>query len=476
MRSLTSHAVSVRGRLTIAVTVLFAAVVFFGSWFLLNRAEAAWVDDLQAQDIAELEQLAADLTIIESTYPGFGTSTFPLPVGADGTTFTLVDSAGVILGTTPVEVFSTGAIIPIIPPGADPETIIELGSGVIIGPDFGAIAPATPGEMVTVSVPVELQNGTLTLVASSSLAPIQAGVDALGNTLRIVVPLLIAAVAVLAWTVTGRAFRPVEAITNQVERITDDRLDERVPVPNSRDEVAHLASTMNRMLDRLSASRSRQREFVSDASHELRNPVATSKAKLEVGLAHSEHTDWERTAEIVLEEQDRLGRLIDDLLLLARLDESPEPSTRADVDVDDIIYTETSRPQPTPIDISGVEPARIQGDRHQLTRLVRNLIDNATSYATNQVTVTLQNNSDHILLAIEDDGPGIPKDDRERVLERFVRTDHARTRTEGGTGLGLAIVNAVAAAHQGSVTITEAAIGGTRAEVRLPNTPSLASR
>lgn len=303
----------------------------------------------------------------------------------------------------------------------------------------------------------------------SSLQPVEAGVDALRDILWLVVPMLAFGVGVMTWFVTGRAFRPVEAITAQVERITDGRLDERVPVPDTRDEVAHLATTMNTMLDRLRSSRLRQREFVSDASHELRNPVATSKVKLEVALAHPDDVDWKETVSVVLEEQERLGRMIDDLLLLARIDEG-QALDRQEVDLDDIVFIESGRPLGVAVDVTSVEPTRVQGDQRQLIQLVRNLIDNAARHAQAEIVVTLHDADERALLTVEDDGQGIALEDRERVFERFVRLEDARTRDEGGAGLGLALVAGVAEAHGGSATVSEGAGGGARFEIALPKT------
>ena len=438
------------------VTALFALVMVLGGWFLLNRAEAAWIDDIEARDLAELEMLAADLQAFAVVGDGV-----VLPVGVDGTSFTLMDASGALIGATPVDVFSGGVVVEgVVPEGAVPDVVIQrMASG------DGSVEMI--GEVTTVTLDVSLEQGVVTLSAMSSLQPVEAGVEALRDILWLVVPLLAIGVGVMTWFVTGRAFRPVEAITAQVERITDGRLDERVPVPDTRDEVAHLASTMNNMLDRLRASRLRQREFVSDASHELRNPVATSKVKLEVALAHPAETDWEETASVVLEEQERLGRMVDDLLLLARIDEG-QALDRQEVDLDDVVFIESGRPLGVAVDVSGVEPTRIQGDQRQLTQLVRNLIDNAARHAQDRIVVTLVHDGNQAVLAVEDDGPGIPKEDRERVFERFVRLEDTRTRDEGGAGLGLALVAAVAEAHGGAATATAASGGGARFEVTLP--------
>jgi signal transduction histidine kinase len=446
---------SVRGRITGIVTALFALVMVFGSWFLLARAEAAWIEDLKAQDLAELEMLAGDLQAFDLLM-----EEVILPVGEGGTSFSLVDESGLLVGQTPDVVFSSGVIVggPI-PPGNGPLDFVE-------GPlDLGE--SGTSDQLTTVTFPVELASGTLTLIASSSLEPVEAGVDSMREILWLVVPLLVAGVGAMTWFVTGRAFRPVAAITDQVERISDDRLAERVPVPSSRDEVAHLARTMNTMLNRLSSSRHRQNQFVSDASHELRNPIATSKTKLEVALAHPEDTDWEETAQVVLEEQDRLGSLVDDLLLLARLDEGKPPEWQ-ETDLDDIIFAEVARHHRVAIDVSAVEPVRVSGDPRQLTRLVGNLLHNAVRHARKQVAVSLATAGQTAVLTVNDDGPGISEEDRIRIFERFVRLEDARSRDAGGAGLGLALVHAVATAHGGTVRVVEGESGGAQFEVHLP--------
>lgn len=448
MKTLRAWFGSVRGRITGIVTALFALVMVFGSWFLLARAEAAWIEDLKAQDLAELEMLAGDLQAFDLLM-----EEVILPVGEGGTSFSLVDESGLLVGQTPEVVFSSGVIVggPL-PPSNGPLDLGESG---------------TSNQLTTVTLPVELASGTLTLIASSSLEPVEAGVDSMREILWLVVPLLVAGVGAMTWLVTGRAFRPVAAITNQVERISDDRLDERVPVPSSRDEVAHLARTMNTMLNRLSSSRHRQNQFVSDASHELRNPIATSKTKLEVALAHPEDADWEETAQVVLEEQDRLGSLVDDLLLLARLDEG-KPAEWQEADLDDIIFAEVARPHRVAIDVSAVEPVRVSGDPRQLTRLVGNLLHNAVRHARNQVAVSLATAGKIAILTVNDDGPGIPEEDRIRIFERFVRLEDARSRDAGGAGLGLALVHAVATAHGGTVRVVEGESGGAQFEVHLP--------
>ena len=247
----------------------------------------------------------------------------------------------------------------------------------------------------------------------------------------------------------------------------------RVPVPNTDDEVARLARTMNGMLDRLERASSRQRAFVSDASHELRSPVSTIRAELEVASADADHADWPGVAQRTLGETERLSRLVDDLLALARLDEAQGPPTRNPVDLDDLILEEGLRTHRVPVRTTGVSAGRVAGDARQLTQVVRNLVDNAQRHAATQVAISLQREGDELILVVDDDGPGIPDSEREHIFDRFTRLDEARGRADGGAGLGLAVVRRVVEHHGGTVFVVDSdtasgGLGGARFVVRLP--------
>ncbi len=290
--------------------------------------------------------------------------------------------------------------------------------------------------------------------------------------LVVAVPLLVLLVGATTWVVVGRALRPVDRIRKEVEMITADRLDRRVPVPSSEDEIAALAMTMNGMLARLDASAQAQRQFVSDASHELRSPLATIRQQAELSQAHPEVTSVEELAGVVHEEGLRLQGLVDALLLLARLDEGAgAASAHEPVDLDDIALVEASRLRASGIvvDGSGIGPARVQGDGRLLGQLVRNLADNAARHARGRVAIGVGDQDGRAVLTVEDDGEGIPADQRERVFERFVRLDEARSRDAGGSGLGLPIVRAIAESVDGDVTVDASRWGGARFTVSLPS-------
>jgi signal transduction histidine kinase len=241
------------------------------------------------------------------------------------------------------------------------------------------------------------------------------------------IPLLLVVVGFTTWRATGRALAPVDAMRAEVDAISAAELSRRLPDPPGHDEIARLATTMNRMLARLEAAQARQRRFVSDASHEMRSPLATIRQHAEVALSHPDRTTTTRLAGTVLDEGARLQQLVEDLLLLARADEGTLNLRRQPVDLDDLVF--------------------------EAARVGFTLTESPTGTAR---------------LQIDDDGSGIPEPERRRVFERFVRLDDARSRDSGGSGLGLAIVAEIVTAHGGTVTIADSPLGGARFEVVLP--------
>jgi signal transduction histidine kinase len=309
-----------------------------------------------------------------------------------------------------------------------------------------------------------------TVYVAASLEEVDETVAAARNVLVATVPVVTAMVAVTTWVVVGRALHPVESLRSEVAEITASDLHRRVAVPAGGDELTRLARTMNEMLDRLDASSEQQRRFVGDAAHELQSPLASARTTLEVGMAGGGDTDWQSTAADVLDEHDRMGRLLRDLLFLARADEGPVEGRRVEVDLDDVVLTEVEylRPRATAtLDTSGVSAGRVLGDADALGRAVRNLLENADRHATEAVRVELRREDGQVCFVVADDGPGIPAADRERVFDRFTRLDAARSRGAGGTGLGLAISKQIVEAHGGTIGVVDGN-GGARVAVRLP--------
>jgi signal transduction histidine kinase len=313
--------------------------------------------------------------------------------------------------------------------------------------------------------------GDVTFVAQRSLAEVDSSVSDLTHLMWFSVPALVFLVGFAVWLLAGRALRPVEAIRSEAEEITGTTLDRRVPEPRTHDEVGKLARTMNAMLDRLERSSQQQRQFVSDASHELRSPIASIRTNLEVALRNADRADWPAVAQRALAEDARMEEMVADLLDLARLDEDMEFESIAsmpEVDLDELVLDETVRPHRSVIDTARVSAGRVHGRREQLARVVRNLLDNADRHAASRVAISLQNGARTVDLTVDDDGPGIAPEDRERVFERFTRLDDGRARDDGGLGLGLSMVRTIVERHGGTVTVDDAPIGGARFAVHLP--------
>ncbi len=326
-------------------------------------------------------------------------------------------------------------------------------------------------DFVVVAETAEVDAGSVLVLVGRSLEEVAESTGAVTRLVGVGAPLLLAVVALTTWWVVGRALAPVEAIRSQVDAISSTALDRRVPELSRGDEISRLAHTMNQMLDRLESSQLRQRRFVSDASHELRSPVATIRQIAEVAAAYPELNSIEEVTAAVLAEDLRIQALLDDLLVLARSDEGIPPAATKPVDVDYLLRQTAQRIRKTPgivVDTSAVVTGRVEGNPVLLARMVGNLADNAARHARSRVAFDLAEQDGFVIITVDDDGPGIAAADRDRVFERFVRLDEARARAEGGTGLGLAIVSEVVAAHRGTVTITDAPSGGARFTVRLP--------
>ena len=320
------------------------------------------------------------------------------------------------------------------------------------------------------SRPLDVNGQTFVLHVARTLKDVREGTAILRTSLLIAIPSVVVLLAALVWWLVGRTLRPVEAIRSEVADIGGSDLHRRVPEPTTEDEIARLATTMNGMLDRLQDATLRQQRFVSDASHELRSPLTRIRTELEVDLARPAEADLEATAHSVLAESTELQHLVDDLLHLARTDAGAHNNEREPVDLDDIVLREARRLKANErrsVDIAGVSAASVSGDRDQLTRAVRNLVDNAVRHASTTVTLTLAEQNSAAVLTVADDGSGVPPDQHEQVFERFARLDDARSRDSGGTGLGLAITRDIVVRHGGKIFIDSEAAGA-RFVVEIP--------
>ena len=318
---------------------------------------------------------------------------------------------------------------------------------------------------------IQLPSGSLVLHIGATIDDVRDSTAALGRSLAVAIPVVAAVLAALTWWLVGRALHPVEAIRAEVATISGTALQRRVPQPPGDDEIARLAATMNDMLGRIEASSRRQQRFVADASHELRSPLTRIKSEVEVDLAHPQAADYVATHRSVVEEAASLGRLVDDLLYLARADAGEMQSAGEVVAVGELVERQVGQAAVTsqvPIEMSGDDAAAVMGNYDQIARVVRNLLDNAIRHAATRVVVTLALERGDVVVAVEDDGPGIPADQRKRVFDRFARIDEARSAAEGGTGLGLAIAREIVDRHGGSISVDPDITTGARFVVRLP--------
>ena len=276
--------------------------------------------------------------------------------------------------------------------------------------------------------------------------------------------LLLFIVGFIVWFSVGLTLSPVEAIRRRVATIAANDLKERVPETGGDDELSRLARTLNAMLDRLETSSRIQQEFVSNASHELRSPLTTLLATVDRASNHLNGTDWGEFTDTIRREGRRIDSLVDDLFFLARSDERRETMRREEVDLDDILDEEARRVrQITTLTIStaGVQPSRVVGDPAMLRRLVRNVVDNALRFANEEVSFSTRYVGPMAEICVHDDGTGVHVINSDRLFQRFVRTDAARSRTSGGTGLGLPIVAEIAERHGGEARFITVDSGST---------------
>lgn len=450
---------SLRARTALAAALAMAAVLATGGLWLYTLMRGNLLDNTTGR--TELAARKAAAQVDTRTLPPGGR----LPAPESGVDLVLVRDAQ---GRT---VASTAA-------GGEPRDIPRL-DGLRPGPGqdsrSAVLAPAHPGgqRRVVVAVaapgpPAHDPAAPHTVYAMTVLGDVDDATRAVAVGLLAGAPPLTAFAAALAWWATGRALRPVAAIRSGLAAVTASELDRRVPDPGGADEIAQLARTVNDTLDRLERSDARQRQFTADASHELRNPLAAVRSRLEVALA-MERPDRASVA-AALADTERLQRIAADLLLLARLDGGPAPRPEP-VDLALLAAEDAARrPAPrVPLRLEAPAPVPAYGDAARLERALANLVDNALRYARGGVVVRALTRDGWAVLEVADDGPGIPEADRVRIFERFVRLDADRGRASGGTGLGLAIAHEIARAHGGDVRALAAPGGGALLELRIPS-------
>jgi len=448
---------SLRARLTLTTSAGLAVALALAAVLLASAVRSALINGL---DVSARQGAVEVATLLDQ-----GRLPSPVPVPPDTVTVQVLDARGQIVNVSPGE----DRLVPMLPP-AQARAAARTGQArMLAGPPLGMAGPL----LRVVAVPA---SGGHVVIAAVSFAQVHESLATLARALFIGTPLLFALLALAIWLVTGYTLRPIAALRRGAAEVTGTGLPRALPVPPARDEVRLLAVTLNDMLSRLAEAQQRQRDLVSDTAHELRSPIASIRAQLEVAIDHPDGLDWAETARDVHADTLRLARLAEDLLLLARLD--GQPLRRTVVDLCDLCSSVAAGYAAARVPVrasAAVAPCPVAGDPDALRRLLVNLLDNAVRHAASEVCVSVGAEAGWAVLTVVDDGPGIPVSERERVFGRFTRLDNARDRSgEEGAGLGLAIVRSTAEAHGGSVALGDAvpdsagAGPGLRAVVRLP--------
>ncbi|WP_350455493.1 sensor histidine kinase [Slackia heliotrinireducens] len=328
------------------------------------------------------------------------------------------------------------------------------------------------GPYLIVREAVSGPDGPMTLIAVTSLASAFESAKRMTVILTLVMLALLVSVVGIAWAITGWTLRPVEHMRSEAATITAESLDRRIDAPDGDKDLSKLAETLNHMLARIQRSVDEQKRFVSDASHELKSPIAATSIILDSMSTHPENVDVPKAIADLKNENVRMSSIVGDMLTLTRHDEGrlacrPEPVDLMDMLIEEVMASKSHTS--VNFDISGIQPVVCKVDPDLLSHAVRNLLENAVRYAESTVKVSCsQDEEGAVSIRVSDDGCGIPPEDRERVFGRFVCLGENRADSKGGTGLGLAVVKSIVESHGGTVAFVEPELSGATAEIRLP--------
>jgi signal transduction histidine kinase len=429
---------SLRVRTTALVAVVAAVLLLGGALALesvLRHRLTESADDLARSRVADLLTLA-----------GTGDLPTTLVNVTDDSVAQVVDDTGRVVAAS---ANATGAA-----PLTDEPATGGLHVAQVTGPDdreteryrlWSDTGPAADGGRVRAYVGTSLES------VREATASLRAG-------LRVGVPVVWLLLVLAAWLLVGRALRRLDRIRAEVDTITEADPSRRVGTSGRDDEVGRLATTMNRMLDRLEGASERQRRFVADVSHDLGSPLTAQRTQLEVAMAHPADVDEAELRRDLLAHVTEMEALVGDLLFVVTEDERPR--AHEPLDLEDLVLEEAARVRrlgDLSVDTSGVSAAPVRGDATELRRLVRNLLENAAAHAASTVTLRAGVEDGSVVLDVADDGPGVPPGQEEAVFERFHRGDAARSRR--GSGLGLAIARTVAHRHGGTLVVVAGPVG-----------------
>jgi heavy metal sensor kinase len=448
----------IRVRMTAAFAVAMALVLAASGWFLYTRLSS----HLATQLDQELQVRAQDLrTLVRHPGASLASDEGGGLVEQGESYAQLVDGVRVVDATPPL-----GG-----EPVLRPQQLRAAGDGALYA-DLGAV-PGLNEPSRVLAIPVRRDGKRLVLVVGSTT---QNGAETLAsfrNELLVAGPIALLFASLAGYLLAGVALRPVEAMRRRAAEISAETPGERLPVPATSDELERLGETLNEMLERLEDALQRERDFVADAGHELRTPLALLRAELELALRQGESPEDLRTAvQRSATEVDRLAQLAEDLLLIARSERGELPLSVETVDADELLASVARRfrwradEARRVLRPEGAEGLRVRADRLRLEQALGNLVDNALRHGGGRVTLSAAAVNGSVELHVQDEGAGFPPEFLGHAFERFTLPDPGRD--GAGAGLGLSIVRMIAEAHGGTAEAVNGAEGGADVWLSVP--------
>ena len=439
----------IRLRLTLVFALAMAVVLLLAGWLVYARVShnlsSALDEQLRsrAQDVSALVRREGTLRSTGGTLVEHGESFAQL-----------LNASGTVLDAT-----TRRDRTPLLPP--------RDFTRALRGPMFldRSSAPELDEPVRVLAVPVQRGSSRLVLVVGATRENRAETLRSLRNAFLIGGPLALLLAALAGYGLAASALRPIEAMRRRAADISASSLDDRLPVPPSRDEVSRLGETLNEMLTRIGDGLARERRFVADASHELRTPLALIKTELELALRRSRSTEeLEAAIRGAAEDTERLSRIADDLLLLARAEQGRVPLRTEPIDVADVFETVAGRfrsraeSERRDLSVAAGDPLVVSADRSLLEQALANMVDNAFTHGAGRISLRTEQRNGSTELHVLDEGKGFPADFLHHAFERFSR---AQKTTADGSGLGLAIVETIAEAHGWEARAANAPGGGT---------------
>ena len=461
---------SIRTRLIAAYTLLFGVILSAFSVLIYTVVQNERFTSLRTAMESHAEKLHSEIEeqVDRGTFPRFDDLREITTEGVSGDRFRLARIDGtVVLGDSLLALL------------AEQSPYVSRSS---VQWQFPIVAGGVP--YARLAVPLEIEgHPEFFLEVAAPTSMIKQDLDRLRLLLILAVPLTLFLAGFVAAWIARAAFRPIATIIGTADRIHGGQLHARIPVPPTRDEIADLARTLNGMIARIDDAFESQQRFIADASHELKTPLTVIRSELEFALRSVTDPGGVESLQISLKEVDRLTRLAEGMLTLARLDTAQRTPVREEFRLDELLLEcvqmmrgrATSRRLAFTVRVG--EPAAVEGDPERIRGVILNLLDNAIKFSPEGETIacTLERNGDGARVTISDAGPGIPTDEIPKLFQRFYQSDDARARGEGA-GLGLAIVDRIVRLHGGAAGVESHPGRGSRFYFTLPISPDQSSR